>query len=595
MDWRTIEKLPVAGGTVPNLVDYEETCRRFSWEGAGALLDGLPGGKGLNIAYEAVDRHVAHGRGSRVALRCLDRVGNSTDLTYFDLQEQTNRFADALRTMGVARGERVFVLAGRIPELYISVLGTLKAGCVASPLFSAFGPEPIRQRLSLGDARVLVTTEALYVKKVAKLRDSLPGLEQVLVVGQGGDGHRSDTVDFHEALGAGDPFFAIAPTDPEDMALLHFTSGTTGTPKGAIHVHQAVVSHHVTGAYALDLHPEDVFWCTADPGWVTGTSYGIISPLTHGVTCIIDEGEFDAERWYRILAEQQVTVWYTAPTAVRMLMRAGTEPARDADLSALRFVASVGEPLNPEAVVWGQEAWGRPIHDNWWQTETGGIMIANYATMDIRPGSMGRPMPGVEVAVLVQGDDGRARVADDGTVEVIERPNVEGELAIRPGWPSMFRGYLHDEARYEACFAGGWYLSGDVARFDEDGWFWFVGRADDVIKSAGHLIGPFEVESTLMEHPAVIEAGVIGKPDPVAGAIVKAFVSLREGFEPTDDLRLELIGFARARLGPAVAPRELDFDQHLPKTKSGKIMRRLLKARELGLPEGDLSTLERDA
>ncbi|MBI1844908.1 MAG: acetate--CoA ligase [Actinobacteria bacterium] len=595
MDWRTIEKLPVAGGTVPNLVDYEETCRTFSWEGAGALLDGLPGGSGLNIAHEAVDRHVAHGRGDRVALRCLDRAGNSTDLTYRDLQEQTNRFADALRTMGVARGERVFVLAGRIPELYIAVLGTLKAGCVASPLFSAFGPEPIRQRLSLGDARVLVTTEALYVKKVAKLRDSLPGMEQVLVIGQGGDGRRSDTVDFHEALGAGDPSFAIAPTDPEDMALLHFTSGTTGTPKGAIHVHQAVVSHHVTGAYALDLHPEDVFWCTADPGWVTGTSYGIISPLTHGVTCIIDEGEFDAERWYRILAEQQVTVWYTAPTAVRMLMRAGTEPARDADLSALRFVASVGEPLNPEAVVWGQEAWGRPIHDNWWQTETGGIMIANYAAMDIRPGSMGRPMPGVEVAILLQGDDGRAKVADDGTVEVIEKPNVEGELAIRPGWPSMFRGYLHDEARYEACFAGGWYLSGDVARFDEDGWFWFVGRADDVIKSAGHLIGPFEVESTLMEHPAVVEAGVIGKPDPVAGSIVKAFVSLREGFEPTDDLRLELIGFARTRLGPAVAPRELDFDQHLPKTKSGKIMRRLLKARELGLPEGDLSTLERDA
>ncbi|MGC1513735.1 MAG: acetate--CoA ligase [Acidimicrobiales bacterium] len=595
MDWRTIEKLPVAGGAVPNLVDYEETYRTFSWEKAGELLDGLPGGRGINIAYEAVDRHVAHGRGDRVALRCLDRTGDSIDLTYRDLQEQTNRFADALRTMGVARGERVFVLAGRIPELYIAVLGTLKAGCVASPLFSAFGPEPIRQRLSLGDARVLVTTEALYVKKVAKLRDSLPGLERVLVIGQGGDGGRSDTVDFHEALGAGDPSFAIAPTDPEDMALLHFTSGTTGTPKGAIHVHQAVLSHHVTGAYALDLHPEDVFWCTADPGWVTGTSYGIISPLTHGVTCIVDEGEFDAEHWYRILAEQQVTVWYTAPTAVRMLMRAGTEAARNADLSALRFVASVGEPLNPEAVVWGQEAWGRPIHDNWWQTETGGIMIANYATMDIRPGSMGRPLPGVEVAVLAQGDDGRAKVAGDGTVEVIEMPNVEGELAIRPGWPSMFRGYLHDEARYEACFAGGWYLSGDVARFDEDGWFWFVGRADDVIKSAGHLIGPFEVESTLMEHPAVIEAGVIGKPDPVAGSIVKAFVSLREGFEPTDDLRLELIGFARTRLGPAVAPRELDFDQHLPKTKSGKIMRRLLKARELGLPEGDLSTLERDA
>ncbi len=599
MEWVTIKKTAVPGQAPPNFVDYEKECETFSWGEARIALDGLPDAKGLNIAYEAVDRHVVHGRGGHVALRCLDRSGDKTDLTYADLERQTNLFANVLRTMGVVAGERVFVLAGRIPELYISVLGALKAGCVASPLFSAFGPEPIRQRLSLGDARVLVTTEALYAKKVADIRESLPGLKHVLVVGRGTGAESSDTVDFHtvdfhDALAAESPTFVIAPTDPEDMALLHFTSGTTGTPKGAIHVHEAVVSHHVTGAYALDLHPDDVFWCTADPGWVTGTSYGIISPLTHGVTCIIDEGEFDAERWYRILAEQRVTVWYTAPTAVRMLMRVGADLAHDADLSTLRFVASVGEPLNPEAVVWGQEALGLPIHDNWWQTETGGIMIANYAAMDIRPGSMGRPMPGVEVALLVQGDDGRAKVADDGTVEVIEKPDREGELAIRPGWPSMFRGYLNDDARYKACFAGGWYLSGDVARRDKDGWFWFVGRADDVIKSAGHLIGPFEVESVLMEHPGVIEAGVIGKPDPVAGSIVKAFVSLRDTFEPTDDLRLELIGFARKRLGPAVAPREIDFDQHLPKTKSGKIMRRLLKARELGLPEGDLSTVEGD-
>lgn len=595
MTWKIIEKRLSVGGIPPSLIDYEQARALFSWQTARDALDGLPDGQGLNMAYEAVDRHVAHGRGHHVALRCLDRGGNVHDLTYLDLQDQTNRFASALRQLGVAQGERVFVLAGRIPELYVSVLGALKAGCVVSPLFSAFGPEPIRQRLSLGDARVLVTTEGLYNKKVVKLRDSLPGLAHVLVVGQGPDADRSGTLDFHTQLDAGDPLFEIAPTEPEDMALLHFTSGTTGAPKGAIHVHDAVVSHHMTGTYALDFRPDDVFWCTADPGWVTGTSYGIISPLTHGVTCVIDEAEFDAERWYRILADHKVTVWYTAPTAVRMLMRAGSDLARQVDLSALRFVASVGEPLNPEAVVWSQDALGLPIHDNWWQTETGGIMIANFAAMDIRPGSMGRPLPGIEVGVLAQGDDGRAKVADDGTVEVVDKPGVEGELAIRPGWPSMFRGYLNDDERYRACFAGGWYLTGDVVRFDDDGYFWFVGRADDVIKSSGHLIGPFEVESILMEHPAVVEAGVIGKPDAVAGSIVKAFVSLREGFEPTDDLRLELIGFARTRLGSAVAPRELDFDQHLPKTKSGKIMRRLLKARELGLPEGDLSTLERDA
>jgi acetyl-CoA synthetase len=375
------------------------------------------------------------------------------------------------------------------------------------------------------------------------------------------------------------------------MALLHFTSGTTGLPKGAIHVHEAVVAHHATGVSALDLHPEDVFWCTADPGWVTGMSYGVIAPLTRGVTSIVDEGELDAERWYRLIEEQRVTVWYTAPTALRMLMKAGATVARGFDLSSLRFVASVGEPLNPEVVVWAQEAFGLPVHDNWWQTETGGIMIANLAGAPVHPGSMGRPLPGVEVAVLARGPDGRAAV-HDGAVTEITTPDVDGELALRPGWPSMFRGYLHDEERYAKCFAGGWYLTGDVARRDADGWLWFVGRADDVIKSAGHLIGPFEVESVLMEHPTVLEAGVIGVPDPVAGEVVKAFVCLRPGVEPSDDLRLELIGFGRRRLGPAVAPRDIAFDQHLPKTKSGKIMRRLLKARELGLPEGDLSTLE---
>jgi acetyl-CoA synthetase len=320
-------------------------------------------------------------------------------------------------------------------------------------------------------------------------------------------------------------------------------------------------------------------------------SYGIIAPLTHGVTCIVDEADFETERWYRILAEQKVNVWYTAPTALRMLMRAGPEAARAHDLSHLRFVASVGEPLNPEVVVWGQEALGLPVHDNWWQTETGGIMIANLAGCDIRPGSMGRPLPGIEVAILARGADGRAAVRD-GAVGVIEQPGVDGELALRPGWPSMFRGYLHDDARYDASFAGGWYLTGDVARRDGDGWLWFVGRADDVIKSAGHLIGPFEVESVLMEHPSVVEAGVIGVPDPVAGEVAKAFVTLVPGHEPSDDLRLELVGFARRRLGAAMAPRQIAFDQHLPKTKSGKILRRLLKARELGSPEGDLSTLE---
>jgi acetyl-CoA synthetase len=392
------------------------------------------------------------------------------------------------------------------------------------------------------------------------------------------------TIDYLHLMEQASPEFTIPPTDPQDHALLHFTSGTTGTPKGAIHVHEAVVVHNVTGKLALDLHPDDVFWCTADPGWVTGTSYGIIAPLTNGVTSIIDEEEFDAERWYQTLEQQRVSVWYTAPTAIRMLMKAGTDMAREHRFPNLRFLGSVGEPLNPDAVVWGEEAFGSPFHDNWWQTETGGIMIANFAGMEIRPGSMGRPLPGIEAAIVTKNED--------GTVEVVEESGVQGELALRPGWPSMFRGYWNEPKRYAKCFAGGWYLTGDLARRDEDGYYWFVGRADDVINTAGHLVGPFEVESVLMAHPAVAEAAVIGKPDRVAMEVVKAFVALRPSHEASETLKREILGFARSRLGAAVAPKEIDFVDSVPKTRSGKIMRRLLKARELGLPEGDISALE---
>jgi acetyl-CoA synthetase len=591
--WPAITKDVAAFPVQPNLADYDAARRDFSWDQARQALAGLPGGRGLNIAYEAVDRHVAEGRGGKEALRFVQADGGTRSLSYGDLADQTNRFAAVLRSLGVGRGERVFSLLGRSPGLYVAVLGTFKNGSVFCPLFSAFGPEPVRQRLHLGAGRVLVTTKTLYRKKVAPLRDTLPELRHVLLVDADGS-PEPGTLDLARLLAGADPIDAVADTQPEDMALLHFTSGTTGTPKGAIHVHGAVAAHYATGLYALDLHPDDIYWCTADPGWVTGTSYGIIAPLVHGVTAIVDEEELDADRWYRILAEQRVTVWYTAPTALRMLMKAGAERAAGHDLSALRFIASVGEPLNPEAVVWGQDVLGLPVHDNWWQTETGGIMIANYPAMDIRPGSMGRPLPGIEAALVARDADGKP-VLRDGQAVLVTEPDAMGELALRPGWPSMFRGYLNEEERYRRCFAGGWYLTGDLAKRDGDGYFWFVGRGDDVIKSSGHLIGPFEVESCLMEHPAVAEAGVIGVPDPVAGEVVKAFVELKPGNEPTEELQLAIIGFARKRLGAAVAPRLLDFTATLPKTRSGKILRRLLKSRELGLPEGDTSTLESPA
>jgi len=587
MSFAAITKQPATWKIPPNLVDYEQTYSRFSWDETARELDGLPGGRGLNIAYECVERQARGPHRGHVALRWLSKQGETRDYTYGDLHLLSNRFANGLRGLGVGKGDRVFVLAGRIPELYITALGTLKNGSVFSPLFSAFGPEPIQQRLSIGTGKVLVTTEALYNRrKIGELRGALPYLEHVVVVGGNEKALPCGTHSFQGLMDAADEQFEIAPTDAEDMALIHFTSGTTGKPKGAVHVHKAMIAHYITGKYALDFQPDDIFWCTADPGWITGTSYGIIAPLAHGITSIVDEADFDADRWYRIVQEQKVTIWYTAPTAVRMMMKAGTDIIGKYDLNSLRFISSVGEPLNPEAVVWGREAFGLPIHDNWWQTETGGIMIANYRATEIRPGSMGRPLPGIEAAIV--------HPCKDGTVEIVTEPGIQGELALRPGWPSMFRGYLHDEERYRKCFAGGWYLTGDVARKDADGYYWFVGRADDVIKSAGHLIGPFEVESALMEHPAVAEAGVIGKPDPVIGEVVKAFVSLKKGFEPNERLRKELLGHARSRLGPAVAPREIDFRESVPKTRSGKIMRRLLKARELGLPEGDLSTLEND-
>jgi acetyl-CoA synthetase len=583
--WETIIKSRRDCAVVPNLHEYGQVRAAFKWEKARQELDGLPGGRGLNIAHEAVDRHVHGAHQHHLAIRWLGKNGELRDYTYTSLRHITNQFANVLQGLGIAKGDRVFVLAGRIPELYIAALGTLKNRSVFCPLFSAFGPEPIRARMAIGQAKVLVTTESLYRRKVEALRASLPDLEHVILVG---DDHKPTDVpgthDYHRLMEKASGRFEIAATDPEDIALLHFTSGTTGTPKGAIHVHNAVVAHHITGKLALDLQENDVFWCTADPGWVTGTSYGIIAPLTNGVTSVIDEAEFDAERWYRIIQEQKVTIWYTAPTAIRMMMKTGLEPVRNYNLGSLRFLASVGEPLNPEAVVWGQHAFGLPFHDNWWQTETGGIMIANYAAMDIKPGSMGRPLPGVLAGIV--------RKKDDGTLEEIINPDVQGELALRPGWPSMFRGYWNEPDRSKKCFIGGWYLTGDLAKRDKDGYFWFVGRADDVIKTSGHLIGPFEVESILMEHKGVAEAGVIGKPDPVAGEVVKAFVSLRDGFEPTHELRKELLGYARVRLGAVVAPKEIEFRSSLPKTRSGKIMRRLLKAQELGLPVGDISTLE---
>ena len=572
------------------------TLEASHWQALRAHLSGLPGNEGVNIAHEAIDRHVDEGYGGEIAMRFLGKQ-DAPDApgevySYHRLAIETSRFAHVLRGIGVFPGEAVFLLAGRTPRLYVAALGALKGQHIVCPLFSAFGPEPIKQRMVIGDAAVLVTTSSLYRRKIAAMRDELPARHIILLdiddQADAPDGTLAYGTLFDAALNR----FQVMPTDSETPALLHFTSGTTGTPKGALHVHDAVAMHRATVEQVFELERGEVYWCTADPGWVTGTSYGIIGPLTVGATLIIDEAEFDAERWYRILEAQRVDVWYTAPTAIRMLMHAGAEIAEGIDLGTVTRAFSVGEPLSAEAVLWGETELGITFRDTWWQTETGAMMIANAASSTVRPGSMGRPVCGIEAGLLKSDDQGEILLDDDGHVVEITDADEIGMIALRTGWPSMFRSYLNNDERYRKCFADGWYLAGDLARRDADGWYWFVGRADDVIKTAGHLIGPFEVESVLNEHADVTGSGVYGVPDPVAGDVIHARVVLRRGLESTPDVMTGIMAHARRRLGAAVAPREIVAVDRLPLTRSGKVMRRVLRARELGLPEGDLSTLE---
>lgn len=565
-----------------NLKDYQTLYSSFKWqEEMKALVENERPGS-LNIAFLAVDRQAEGKLKNVVALRFMQKNKSEHDITYNELKKLTSKFANVLQSLGIQQGERVFTLAGRIPELYITALGTLKYKAVFCPLFSVFGPEPVFQRLSKGKARVIVTTSVLYEKKIKDQLDKLPGLNYILLTDT--PDHRSKTIlSFSLLMQSASDDFSTPETHPETPALLHFTSGTTGMPKGVLHVHNAILTHFVTGKYVLDFHQGDIFWCTADPGWVTGTSYGIISPLVNGVTSVIDEEEFDAARWYSILEEQKINIWYTAPTAIRRLMRLNILPIEKYKLNQLRLILSVGEPLQAEEVIWGTKAFNMPILDNWWQSETGGIMIANYRSMQVKPGSMGKPLPGIEAAI--------GEIVDDH-IKIIDEPNKQGHLILKTGFPSQFRTYIDEEERYKKCFFGEWYVSGDLAKKDPDGYFWFIGRADDIIKTSGHMVGPFEVESTLMKHPAVAEAAVIGKPEPSIGELVKAFIVLKPGFETNDTTKLTIMAFARKEMGPAVAPKEIAFIDNIPKTKSGKILRRLLKAREMGLPEGDLSTLE---
>nr|WP_138493415.1 acetate--CoA ligase [Paenibacillus pinistramenti] len=559
-----------------NLGDYETARKAFSWEEVEQQFSWHKTGF-INMVYEAIDRHVAEGRGEKTALIYCDANREET-YTFSDLKSWSARFANVLRKHGTAKGDRVFVFMPRSPELYISILGAIRAGAVVGPLFEAFMETAVKDRLADSGASVLVTTSAL-LQRVN--REELPELRTIFVVGDTPEEAEAKGVfHFEQEVISASTDSATEWVDLEDGMILHYTSGSTGKPKGVFHVHNAMIQHYYTGKMVLDLREDDIYWCTADPGWVTGTSYGIFAPWLNGACNLVLGGRFDPAAWYAAIEKYKVTVWYSAPTAFRMLMGAGEELTGKYDLSSLRHVLSVGEPLNPEVVRWGAAVYKKRIHDTWWMTETGAQLICNYPSMAIKPGSMGKPLPGIDAAII----------DDQGNVLP---PNRMGNLAIRTPWPSMMRTIWNNEVKYEEYMRiPGWYVSGDSAYQDEDGYFWFQGRIDDVINSSGERIGPFEVESKLIEHPAVAEAGVIGKPDAVRGEIIKAFVALRTGYEPTEELKAEISRFVKEGLSAHAAPREIEFKDKLPKTRSGKIMRRVLKAWELHLPAGDLSTIE---
>lgn len=550
----------------PNLEDYEKTYRTFNWKEAEKELSWFKGKK-INAAHCAIDVNARNFRKNKVALYWEGESGEKKKFTFAELSGLSNQFGNLLKSLGVKRGDRVFFFLPRVPELYYGFLGTLKIGAIAGTLFSAFGPEALFDRLSNSQAKILVTNKTLK-PRIDKIKRKLPKLEKIILVEE-----------LENLLKNEKSSLKVAQMDPQEPAFMLFTSGTTGKPKGVIHSHQAILVEHLTAKWVLDLRDEDVYWCTADPGWVTGIAYEILGSWSNGASSLVYEGRFSPEKWYQLIQDYKVNVWYTAPTAIRMLAASDSGLVKKYDLSSLRHLASVGEPLNPEVVYWGLKTFGLPFHDNWWQTETGAILIANYPCMSIRPGSMGKPIPGIVANI----------VSDKGK----ELPTKKiGNLGIKPGWPSMMKTIWRKPTKYKSYFIGGWYITGDLAYKDKDGYFWFVGRADDVIKTSGERVGPFEVESSLLEHPAVAEAGVIGKPDPIRGEIIKAFIALKPSFKPSEALKTKLQEHVKTNLAGHAYPREIEFIDKLPKTRSGKIVRRLLKAKELGLPIGDVSTLE---
>lgn len=542
---------PVSG--TYNLENYEAIRETFSWDDAAKGLSFEKTGK-INAAYETIDRHVDEGYGDKIALHYVDGDERRT-LTFKEVKDKTDHYARVLKEHGVQKGDRVFVFLPKTPECYISILAIIKIGAIAGPLFEAFMEEAVKDRINDCKGTVLITDKEM-VKRVPQRE--IPTLHTILDV--------EDIEKKQYEVGQDD---VVEWVDLEDGMLIHYTSGSTGKPKGVLHAHRAVIHHYVSGKWVLDVKDDDIYWCTSHPGWVTGSVYGLFAPWLNRATIVIQGGRFKAENWYQLIAELKVTIWYSAPTAFRMLLSQG-DIIKDYDLSSLRHVLSVGEPLNPEVIYWAWKQLGVRIHDTWWMTETGGHLIVNLPSETIKPGSMGRPFPGITVGIL------------DENGQELPRGAV-GQLAIKTPWPGLMKEIWGNKDRYNAYFEyEGWYVSGDLAYQDEEDYVFFQSRDDDMINSAGERIGPFEVESKLIEHPAVAEAGVIGKPDPIRGELVKAFITLRPQFTESKELLEDIRLFVRNHLAAHAAPREIEVLDELPKTViSGKILRRQLKELEI--------------
>ena len=532
-----------------------------------------------NIGHICTAQQCELGRSEKVAMRWIGASHDRMDYTFRDLDRLSNQFAHVLQGLGFSEGDIVFTFLPKMPEQFVSFLGILKLKAIAGTLFANFGEEALLDRL--GDSKAgCVVTKKSFVRKITNIRGKLPALRHIIVVDC--DEHlAADILSFKKLMQDAPAEFTAGLTPPDTPSVLHYTSGSTGKPKGVQHVHKSVLYQNFTTREVLDLKEDDVFWCTADQGWVTGTSYGIIGPWSIGVTQVHFGGGYNAETWLKLLEEEEIDIWYTAPTALRMLLREDPELFRKARLPKLRHIFSVGEPLNPEVIHWARRTIGKEIYDTWFQTETGAIMIANRPGLPIKPGSMGRPLEGIEPAIL--SDDGKS-----------EDNLVHGNLCLKPGWPSMFVTYINNHDAYRSKFKKGYYYTGDTAFRDDEGYYWFLGRSDDVINTAGHLISPFEIESALLEIEEVAESGVIGAPDEMLFEKVVAYVTLHAQYQYSRELELKIRLHVSNKVSSIATPQDIIFVESIPKNKSGKIMRRVLKARYLGTDAGDTSTLEDD-